>query len=69
MESVLMTVDSWLAAAIADAEQRGLPGLKPILETLARSTRALREADRVADQPVNGPTDQPVNGPADQRIP
>jgi hypothetical protein len=69
MESVLMTVDSWLAAAIADAEQRGLPALKPILETLARSTRALREADRVADQPVNAPADQPVNGPADQRIP
>jgi hypothetical protein len=69
MESVLMTVDSWLAAAIADAEQRGLPALKPILETLARSTRALREADRLADQPVNAPADQPVNGPADQRIP
>ena len=64
-----MTVDSWLAAAIADAEQRGLPALKPILETLARSTRALREADRLADQPVNAPADQPVNGPADQRIP
>ena len=40
-----MTVESWLAAAIADAERRGLTGLKPILETLARSTSALREAD------------------------
>lgn len=43
-----MTVESWLAAAIADAERRGLTGLKPILETLARSTAALREADRRA---------------------
>lgn len=40
-----MTVDAWLQAAIADAEQRGLPELKAILETLARATRALRAAD------------------------
>jgi hypothetical protein len=40
-----MTVESWLAAAIADAERRGLPELKPLLETLARSTTALRQAD------------------------
>jgi len=40
-----MTIDAWLTAAIADAERRGLPELKPILETLARATRALRAAD------------------------
>jgi hypothetical protein len=40
-----MTIESWLAAAVADAERRGLPELKPILETLARATRALRAAD------------------------
>jgi hypothetical protein len=40
-----MTIDAWLQAAIADAEKRGLPELKPILETLARATRALRSAD------------------------
>ena len=40
-----MTIETWLAAAIADAEKRGLPELKPILETLARATRALRAAD------------------------
>jgi len=40
-----MTVDDWLQAAIADAERRGLPELKPILETLARATKALRSAD------------------------
>jgi hypothetical protein len=40
-----MTIDQWLEAAVADAERRGLPELKPILETLARATRALRGAD------------------------
>jgi hypothetical protein len=40
-----MTIESWLQAAIADAERRGLPELKPILEGLARSTLALRDAD------------------------
>ena len=40
-----MTIDAWLQAAIADAERRGLPELKPILETLARATTALRAAD------------------------
>ncbi len=40
-----MTVERWLAAAIADAERRGLPELKPLLEGLAKSTAALRAAD------------------------
>jgi hypothetical protein len=40
-----MTIDAWLQAAVADAERRGLPELKPILETLARATAALRAAD------------------------
>ena len=40
-----MTIESWLEAAIADAERRGLPALKPLLEALARSTTALRRAD------------------------
>ena len=40
-----MTIESWLKAALADAEHRGLPELKPILEALARSTQALRAAD------------------------
>jgi hypothetical protein len=40
-----MTIETWLEAAIADAERRGLPDLKPILETLARATAALRAAD------------------------
>jgi hypothetical protein len=40
-----MTIESWLQAAIADAERRGLPELKPVLETLARATTALRAAN------------------------
>ena len=40
-----MTVQEWLASAIAHAEGRGLAGLKPLLEGLARATDALRDAD------------------------
>jgi hypothetical protein len=40
-----MTIETWLQAAIADAEKRGLPALKPVLEALAKSTQALRNAD------------------------
>ena len=40
-----MTIEAWLQAAAADAERRGIPELKPILETLARATAALRAAD------------------------
>ena len=40
-----MTIESWLQAALADAEQRRLPALKPLLETLAKATAALRASD------------------------
>jgi len=40
-----MTVEAWLAAAVADAERRGLPALKPLLETLAKATASLRAAE------------------------
>ena len=39
-----MSIESWLQAAIADAEARGLPELKVLLEGLAQATRALRSA-------------------------
>ncbi len=39
-----MTVDRWLAAAEADAERRGMPELKPLLQGLAAATTALRAA-------------------------
>jgi len=56
-----MTVQVWLNAAIADAERRGLPELKPLLETLARSTEALRRAEAALDgpAPATAPEDQP----------
>jgi hypothetical protein len=40
-----MNIEDWLRAACADADKRGLPDLKPLLETLARSTMKLRRAD------------------------
>jgi hypothetical protein len=40
-----MTVETWLEWAAQDAERRGLPELRPLLEALARSTHALRIAD------------------------
>jgi hypothetical protein len=39
-----MTIAAWLQMAIADARQRGLADLKPLLETLARATTVLRDA-------------------------
>lgn len=39
-----MEITDWLRAACADADARGLPDLKPLLETLARATTRLREA-------------------------
>lgn len=39
-----MTIDEWLAAARTDAGRRGLADLVPLLESLAESTRALRDA-------------------------
>jgi hypothetical protein len=40
-----MTIKLWLEQALHDADRRGLAGLKPLLEALARSTAALRMAD------------------------
>jgi hypothetical protein len=39
-----VTVEHWLRAAIADAERRGLPELRALLESLAQATAALRSA-------------------------
>ena len=41
-----MRVNAWLESACDDADRRGLPELKPLLEALARSTRVLRDADK-----------------------
>lgn len=42
-------LEAWLAAACADAERRGLSELKPLLESMAKSTTALRDADAQLD--------------------
>lgn len=40
-----MNVQDWLDRVCAEAEARGLEALRPLLQTLARSTQALRDAD------------------------
>ncbi len=45
-----MTIEDWFKAACDDADRRGLADLKPLLESLARSMAALRDADRLIDR-------------------
>jgi hypothetical protein len=59
-----VTIKLWLEGAAQDAERRGLQELKPLLETLARSTVSLRMADWNAD--ATGESDAPPPG-ADAR--
>jgi len=40
-----MKIDAWLQGAVADAERRGLPELKPLLEALAKTVATVRAAD------------------------
>ena len=40
-----MTPEDWLESARADAEQRGLPDLRPMLDALAQTAAVLRDAD------------------------
>jgi hypothetical protein len=48
-----MDIATWLAVATADAEARGIPELTLLLETLARSTQALRDADAEFRHPAS----------------
>ena len=50
-----MSVARWLAAAVADAERRGMPELKPLLQGLAAATTALRAAEWNERADVDGP--------------
>lgn len=55
MSDQTTSIARWLAAAEADADRRGLPELKPLLQGLAASTTALRAADwndRADDAPT-----------------
>ena len=45
-------VSAWLARAVADARARNLPELEPLLESLARSLQALRDADSEFGHPA-----------------
>jgi len=54
-----MKIDAWLQNAVADAERRGVPELKPLLETLAKTIATLR----AGDFNVNASTDRRVPGP------
>ena len=54
-----MDINDWLAAACADADRRGLSELKPLLESLARSTTALRAADAAASEENGAPSPDP----------
>ena len=47
-----MDLTAWLARVSEDADARGLPELKPLLQTLARSTQALRDADPAFNHPA-----------------
>ncbi len=47
-----MEVAGWLSRSIADARDRGLAPLAPLLETLATSTAALRAADAEFGHPA-----------------
>lgn len=47
-----MRVADWLDRVTADAERRGLTELVPLLQTLARSTEALRAADAEFGHPA-----------------
>lgn len=59
---MISRIDAWLAAAVADAERRGLPELKPMLESLARSTEALRAADEQLRLRAEPATPQDASG-------
>ena len=57
-------VAMWLACACADAEARGLTALVPLLEGLARSTSALRDAEIGVAGPEGPANSSPVDSDA-----
>ena len=59
-----MTINVWLENAVQDAERRGLPALRPLLEALARASSALRTADWNLD--ATGPSTELRAGERDQ---
>lgn len=49
-------VSAWLERAIADAKARNLPQLEPLLQALAKSLQALRDADGEFNHPAGTPS-------------
>jgi hypothetical protein len=64
IENDSMDMTAWLARATADADARGLPELKPLLETLARSTQTLRDADGEFNHPAAAHTTADQSNPS-----
>lgn len=62
-------MQAWLEAAIGDAERRGLPELRALLEGLAPSTAALRAADWNETVPPDDDPARRASGEADGRAP
>ena len=56
-------VPAWLARAVADARARDLPELQPLLETLAKSLQALRDADAEFGHPALLPASRSAPDP------
>lgn len=46
-------VTAWLASAAADAKARQMPQLESLLESLAKSLQALRDADAEFSHPAS----------------
>jgi hypothetical protein len=40
-----MTVETWLKMVLEDADKRGIPEIKPLLEAVAKAMRDLRAAN------------------------
>ena len=61
-----MTLSAWLEAALADAEARQLPALRPLLENLARASATLRAADWNSDAHSDANSDANSDASRDQ---
>ena len=59
-------VAAWLAHAVADAKARNLPQLEPLLEALAKSLQALRDADPDFGHPALPASGSPLPDSADE---
>lgn len=58
-----MMLNTWLEQTTRDADRRGLPALRPLLEGLARATATLRAADWNTDLSGTAPPPPRRNDP------